>query len=310
VPIPLAFSAVPFSLLHLLEALAIGLAAGVIGGMAGIGGSLVMLPALGFFLGYDEPERTRQHLYMAAAMVVNAVVSIPATYTHAKAGSVRRNLVLWVVGPMIPAMIGGVALSDRLDGHRLIDFLALFILAYCVLNVVRVIGRTPDASVNPIDAPRTALVVLGIVTGLIGGLLGIGGGVVMVPALQLLFRVPLKNAIAASSAVMVVTAIVGSTAKLTGLGGHGQNAADALVLAAAMAPTAFIGGLIGAKLTQRLPVPIVRVIISVVLAAAAARLAFAHRPPTNPNTEPAGESTRIDLKTKAESPQAEPAKSK
>lgn len=307
---PIAFLPVDLTLLNIVEALAIGLAAGVIGGMAGIGGSLVMLPALGFFLGYDEPERTRQHLYMAAAMVVNAVVSIPATYTHAKAGSVRRNLVLWVVGSMIPAMIGGVALSDRLDGHRLIDLLAAFIFAYCVLNIVRVIGRTPDASVNPVDAPRAALVLLGIITGLIGGLLGIGGGVVMVPALQLLFRVPLKNAIAASSAVMVVTALVGSGAKLSGLGGHGQSAADALVLAAAMAPTAFVGGLIGAKLTQRLPVPIVRVIISVVLAAAAARLAFAHRPPTNPSTEPAGESTRSEVKPEGESPQAGPAKSK
>jgi uncharacterized membrane protein YfcA len=278
---------VELTYIHVLVAAVIGLAAGVVGGLAGIGGSLVMLPALGYFFGFDEPERSVQHLYMASAMVVNAVVAAPATWMHARAGAIRRNLVVWILPPMTVGMVAGVLISERVDGHRLIDILALFILSYCVLNVVRAIARTPEAHVDPIDAPRAALVVLGVVTGLLGGLLGIGGGVIMVPALQLLLRVPLKNAIAASSAVMCVTALVGSGFKLSGLHTHGQALPDALLLAAAMAPTAFVGGLLGARLVQRLPLNTVRLAISVLLALAAARLALSHRPPA----EPAAQST-------------------
>lgn len=272
----------------------IGLAAGVVGGLAGIGGSLVMLPALGFFFGYDEPQRSVQHLYMASAMLVNAVVSAPATWTHARAGSIRRNLIAWILPPMTVAMIGGVFISERVDGHRLIDILAIFIAGYCLLNFVRALARTPEAHVDPRDAPAIGLVALGLFTGLLAGLLGIGGGVVMVPALQLFVRVPLKNAIAASSAVMCVTAVVGSCFKLTGLSEHGQSVGDALVLAGAMGPTAFVGGLLGARLVQRLPLAAARVAISVVLAVAAARLALTHRPPAEPGVRPAGESAPVE----------------
>ncbi len=63
--------------LHLILApLTIGLVAGLVGGLAGIGGSIIMLPALGLFLGYKTPARTEHHLYMASAMTVNILVAL------------------------------------------------------------------------------------------------------------------------------------------------------------------------------------------------------------------------------------------
>ena len=60
----------------------IGLVAGVLGGMLGVGGSVIIIPGMTIVLGYD------QHLYQAAAMVANVAVSIPATMRHYKAGAV------------------------------------------------------------------------------------------------------------------------------------------------------------------------------------------------------------------------------
>jgi len=64
----------------------IGLAAGALGGLLGIGGSIIMIPALAIFLGDD------QHLYQAAAMVVNIAVALPAAIRHKRAGALRDFL--------------------------------------------------------------------------------------------------------------------------------------------------------------------------------------------------------------------------
>ena len=60
--------------------LATGLIAGVLGGMLGVGGSVIMIPGLTLVLGYD------QHLYQASAMVANVAGAVPAALRHHRAG--------------------------------------------------------------------------------------------------------------------------------------------------------------------------------------------------------------------------------
>ncbi|MCH9003289.1 MAG: TSUP family transporter, partial [Planctomycetes bacterium] len=62
--------------------LLIGLFTGVVGGLLGVGGSIVMIPAMTEVIGPD------QHLYQAAAMIVNFFVVVPAVYQHRKAGAI------------------------------------------------------------------------------------------------------------------------------------------------------------------------------------------------------------------------------
>jgi uncharacterized membrane protein YfcA len=251
---------------------AIGLLAGLLGGLAGIGGSMVMLPGLFLIFG-DNAEHTKQHLYMAAAMVVNIVVSIPATYQHWKAGAMRGDLAGWLLPTMTATMVAGVFASNRFEGDWLRLMLAAFIAAYCVTNIVRVLRPVP-ADDRPAERTGPGLLIgIGSVTGFVGGLLGIGGGVLMVPALQLLARVRLRHAIATSSLVMCVTAAVGSGLKLATLGEHGELATEAWWLVLAMSPGAIVGAMIGASLVHWLPVRVIRVAISVLLMVAAAKLA-------------------------------------
>ena len=85
----------------------IGLLAGACGGLLGIGGGIVMIPAMTEVFGPD------QHLYQAAAMIVNFFVVVPAVYQHVRAGAVDRSAVrrLIPLGPV--AVVAGVALSER-----------------------------------------------------------------------------------------------------------------------------------------------------------------------------------------------------
>lgn len=252
----------------------LGLGAGVLGGLAGVGGSMLMLPGLHWILG-DEPPAVH-HLYIASAFIVNVVVAFPASRRHAKSGALRRDLLPVLIASTMGAMIAGVLLGSVVNGQWLAYALAGFMLLYCAFNVWRVVGQHPEPSGDHARTEPWRLGACGVVTGMVGGLLGLAGGVVLVPLLQLVCGLGLRASIATSSAVVWMTAGVGACVKM-GAVLWGPQAGivrwqDVLVLSAVMAPTALIGSQIGASLTHRLPVRVVRVAITIILLVAAAKL--------------------------------------
>jgi len=269
-------AAVPFARMtgpEIMTCLVIGAVAGVLGGLAGIGGSMVMLPGLALLLTDPDPG-SAQHLYMAAAMVVNVAVALPAAWRHHRAGAVRVDALRVMAPAMALAIVAGVLLSNVIDGLVLRKLLAAFIAAYAIRTIVRYLRHSDEPADRAERLTKPRLVGIGSATGVAAGLLGIGGGTVMVPLLGVLCRLPIRNAIATSSAVMVLTATVGAALKLATLGPeHGRSAMDALVLAGALAPTAFVGARLGATLTHRLPLQVVRLTVAGALLVVAVRMA-------------------------------------
>lgn len=273
------------STVEAIEIALLGLSAGVIGGLAGIGGSLIMIPGLIFMLGYDDAEHTQQHVYMAAAMVVNFLVSMPAAIRHHKGNVVRLDIARYLIPTMACAILVGVLISERVAGEHLKNSLAVFMLVYSVTNLWRTWRRYTEhrslrgghtSEQDEIQNHRTAvapIIGIGAITGLVAGILGIGGGLIMVPLLLIALRLPLRQAIGTSSAVMCLTALVGSMLKLWNLGPeHGRDASEALTYALLMGPAAAVGGWFGAHLMHKLPLQTVRVVISALLIVGAGRL--------------------------------------
>jgi uncharacterized membrane protein YfcA len=88
--------------------------------------------------------------------------------------------------------------------------------------------------------------VVGFISGVSSGLFGVGGGVVMVPAMMLLMKFDIKQAVGTSLAVIVPTTIIG-TIKHTQIGNVDWRVAFSL------APTAVLGGYVGAAWTKIIP---------------------------------------------------------
>lgn len=259
----------------------IGFIAGMLGGMAGVGGSVFILPALHIVFSdalFGEPKDPQiHHLYMASAMLVNVAVSIPAALQHHREKAVRTTHLPILIPTASIAVLGGVLLSNLFSGEVLRIILAFFLILYCVWNL-RVIARPRRRGASGQGRVETAnparLTVCGTLTGLTGGLLGLGGGFLMVPLLQILCNYRLKNAIATSSAVLVVSAAVGAALKISTLPQHHESIRDAFIYVALMAPTGMIGALIGARLLHRTPVTAVRTIMTFLILAAAAKLVY------------------------------------
>ena len=110
------------------------------------------------------------------------------------------------------------------------------------------------------------------ITGFAAGLLGIGGGIIAVPLLQRMAHLPLRTAIATSSALMCLTATIGAARKnftlpeITDAGPW-----DGVIIAAVLAPTAILGGYVGAHLTHVLPLRLLRIVFVLLLAVACFR---------------------------------------
>jgi uncharacterized membrane protein YfcA len=253
----------------ILATVGLGVFAGLLGGLAGVGGSMIMLPGLHMIYG-DEPSSVH-HLYMAAAMTVNVAVALPAALRHRAAKAVRVDLLPALLISTLIAMVVGVFVSNAISGDVLRYLLAAFIFAYCLLNLRRLLTDHQEHAAHA-RTTINRLLISGAVTGFVGGLLGLGGGVLLVPFLQILCRVPLRQSIATSSAVVCITAVVGAGLKLATLHEHHQSWTWALAIAAMMAPTAIAASLVGAGLTHSLPIKTVRTVITVLLMFVAVRL--------------------------------------
>lgn len=237
-----------------------GLFAGTIGGLMGVGGSIIMIPILTLALGHD------QHTSQAAAMIVNVLVAVLALSRHHRARVVRWDVMLRMLPAGVVCMIGGVLLGNQLDGATLKRLFGLFLLVVLVVYALRMFQdrhrtepRAPAVGWLPVGA-------VGALMGFFGGLLGIGGGPIAVPMLQRLCNLPVRQAIAASSAVMGLTSVIGAVQKnlalasLVGENGEPLNLdyGESMTIAFFLAPTAMIGAFLGAGLTHALPERLLR----------------------------------------------------
>lgn len=261
--------------LELFNLLALGLFAGAIGGLVGVGGSIVIIPVLTLLM------HRNQHLSQAAAMIVNVFVAAPALMQHQRAEAVRWDIVVRMLPFGLVFIVVGVEASNFLHGDllkKLYGAFLLYVIAFSVMKMVE--DRRPAADSPP---ERVGWGPAGSVGGLMGfaaGLLGIGGAPVALPLLQRVCHLPLRQAIASTSAVMCITAIVGATRKSLTLS-HVTDASgvtlglsyhDSVHLAVYLAPTAVIGAMLGAKLTHRVPVQWVRLAFILLMVWASANM--------------------------------------
>jgi uncharacterized membrane protein YfcA len=142
------------------------------------------------------------------------------------------------------------------------------------VNIIRTARRPGGIESGPEGAGPPVLLGIGGGAGFAAGVLGIGGGTLIVPALQLLARVRLRQAIGTSNASMIASALLGATFKFSTLSHHGHSWTEGALLVLAMAPGAMLGGTAGAHLAHKLPVRAVRLVVSSVLLIVAIHLAL------------------------------------
>ena len=262
---------------------AIGFAGGLLGGLLGIGGSIIVIPLLTLVKGNN------QQLYQATAMIMNIAVGASATLKHHLKGAIQVKVVLKILPAASVGILAGVAMSNLIPTLwlQVVFALALMGIAASELrSAFRPAGSSQEKAESDLNdevtSRRSGLinVMIGGFTGLCSGLLGIGGGIIIIPLLKKFSGFSMKAAIPASSATMLITAGIGAFYKniqlpnLQAPDGTPLEISTSLVIAACLIPPAFVGSYIGASMMHRLPMTVIKRVFALLLVIAAWRMGY------------------------------------
>lgn len=189
----------------LLIYLAVGAFAGTLAGLFGVGGGLVIVPALVFvFKSQGISETVLMHLAIGTSLATIVLTAIASLYAHHRRGAVRWDAVRRLSPGIVVGALLGAAVADALPTPVLRVFFALFELTVAGLLWW---NRQPAAQRG---LPGTlGMNMAGGAIGALSSIVGIGGGTLTVPFLAWC-HVPLRAAVATSSACGLPIALAGS----------------------------------------------------------------------------------------------------
>lgn len=179
----------------------VGVAAGFLSGLFGVGGGILIVPGLVLVTKMDQ--RLAHGTSLAAVLPISAA-SLLSYWLH--------DNVDWPVSLyLVIGAVGGAVLGTRLLNvlpHRTLGIAFALML---VVSAIRLfIPTDADGRGDVTVAMAIALVAIGIATGVLAGLLGVGGGIVMVPAMIVIFGIAPVVAKGTSLAVIIPTAVMGT----------------------------------------------------------------------------------------------------
>jgi uncharacterized membrane protein YfcA len=260
--------------LRSIELGAVAAMAAVFGSMLGLGGGVFLVPIFTLFFGVD------QKFAIGASAVAVATNSVVGSSVHLRSRFTNLRLAMLLQPPMaIGAIVG--ALIGVYANPRIINAVFGTILLYAAASMLRqrhapppppprvggdphrlgAVFRDPAAEKIVRYVPQRVPLGLGIggFAGVLSGMLGVGGGVVQVPAMTLLMRVPVKAAAGTSSFMVGITAVATATVF------YANGKLDPTVVVPAMVGI-FVGGQLGSRLTRRLRAQSLVVVFVLILA--------------------------------------------
>jgi hypothetical protein len=260
-------------LVYSVEIGAVAAVAAILGSMLGLGGGVFLVPILTLFFGIDPK------FAVGASAVVVVTNSVVGSTNHLRIRFTNPRLAMLLQIATATGAIAGALYGVAAD-PRVIYGVFGAVLVYAAVSMVakreRAVTAPPPDTPDPLrlgaayrdPAIRAEIAYIpvkpgwglgvGAGAGVISGMLGVGGGVVMVPAMNLLMRVPVKAAVGTS------TFMVGITSVATAFVFYSQGFIDPTLVVPAIIGV-FLGGQIGSRLTRRIRAQRLALLFAVIL---------------------------------------------
>ena len=234
-----------------------GIGVGFASGLLGVGGCFIMIPVQYWvYTAMGVPPDVAIKVAFGTNLFVVLPTAMSGAFGHSRKGAVfwRAGIVLGIAGA-IGAVIGAT-IAAQLPGRVLMVAFGLAILAGAIRMLT---AKPPKIEEEPKDSPLL-WAAWGFPLGIVTGIIGIGGGVLMIPVMVLALKFRMHQAVGTSTALMIFTSIGGVIGYIiNGFGVEGLpaysigyvNLSSWLVLAATSVPMAQVGVLAAHKLPAR-----------------------------------------------------------
>lgn len=251
---------------------AAGAFAGFLAGLLGVGGGIVLVPAMLYalpHLGVEDP----MHTAIATSLATIIATGMSSAYAHHKRQSVDYGLLKrWAVGSAFGAFAGAL-FATRLDGDTL-RYIFAAVLPLLAAAMAFDFAKWAGEHAQNRPLPGTpVLSVIGFFTAFVSSLAGIGGATLNVPAMRFM-GVPIHRSIGTASATGIVIAIAATAGFcVAGLAAR-SGMPISLIAFIVIAPASMLFAPLGAKAAHALPVKPLRRVFAVFMVLVALNLVF------------------------------------
>lgn len=269
--------------MEIIVLLIIGLSAGTIGALVGLGGGIIVVPALLFFGTYTTViSEVSPQTAVGTSLIIMIFTGLSSTLAYLKHKTVDYKSGLIFFAGSGPGGIIGAWINKFLNIQSFNIYFGIFIVLISLLLMVKS-HLKPMSAVTEKGVRRTFTdpagrtytygfgaitgILVAFVVGLASGLFGIGGGSMMVPAMILLFLFPPHVAVATSMFMIFLSSLTSSAAHIS-LGNMNWTYALALI------PGAWIGAKLGSYINMRLESTTVVVFLRIILILIGIRLIY------------------------------------
>lgn len=219
-----------------------------IGSLIGLGGGIILIPSLLFMYQIsDSFAWATPQIIVGISLIAMIFTAFSSTVSYYKKGRVDYRIGLLLLTGSIPGGIFGSWLNQFVDSDK---FTLYFGLLMITLSLSFLIKRKQPASGSNDETYRYKVsfwpaFIISLIVGVLSGLFGIGGGSIMVPAMILLFGLPVHIATATSMFMILFISIISASTHIA----LGHIAWEYVFF---FIPGAWIGGTIGAKVNQKI----------------------------------------------------------
>jgi uncharacterized membrane protein YfcA len=200
-----------------------GCIVGFLAGMFGIGGGLLIVPLLVFGYSYSGISPSIQtHLAIGTSLFVIIFTSLMSSFQHYKQRNIYWPAVFAIGLSSALTAFGAARLAASLSGRHLRVVFALVVITAGIRMLTESKAESQKKLVLLSKPGTLRLVGIGLASGVVSALAGVGGGVITIPMMYYFLKMPLKLTIGTSSATVIITAFFSVAGYILSGMGHGD----------------------------------------------------------------------------------------
>lgn len=212
-----------FTFFNACQFIIIGLIVGFMGGFLGVGGGVIIIPLLSYwvFPAMKVPPEVIMHMAFGTSLAIIIPTSLSGSFAHARNGNIRWSIVLLLVIPGVGGSFLGATIASFLPGNllKVLFGVLLFFLSGQMLwekEEMQIGGENKEGE------PKPRALVIGFIVGVFSGLFGLGGGVIAIPLMVRFLKIPIHRAMGISIAFVFFVSLVGTLGYIFHGWGKGQ----------------------------------------------------------------------------------------
>lgn len=184
----------------------LGMIVGFFAGLLGIGGGIIIIPMLLFLFTHQgiSPE-IAIHIAIGTSLATIIITTSSSVIAHYKKNMIIFSLFKKMALGGVMGSIIGILIAIHIQGVYLQRMFGIFLLLIALQMIIKKEIQYDGTTIEP----RKVILIIPVLLGILTSMLGLGGGVIMVPYLSWC-RIPLRHAIATSTACILPIAIVAS----------------------------------------------------------------------------------------------------